>query len=191
VTRAQKSNPRYLAAPNSGERSEDGPREGPGYVLRATVPLRIRAGANLREHWAVRAKRTKKERGLGGYLALNSGAVFAMRAKLPLLVRWVRIIGKRGREMDSDNLPNAFKALRDGFAAVLGAGDAKRGPLSWEYAEERGKDWGVRVEISALSAKAAAPEVERARKSPAATRTHGAINEINALATKENGEQQP
>lgn len=131
------------------ERGADGLLGGVGPVLRATAPIRIRAGANLREHWAARAKRTKTERGIGGYLALNSGAVFAMRAKVPLLVRWVRIIGKRGREMDSDNLPNAFKALRDGFAKVLGTGDAKRGPISWEYAEERGKSWAVRVEISA------------------------------------------
>jgi hypothetical protein len=141
-------------------------------VVSKTYPLRIHAGANLRLHWAARAKRTKSERDIGMFMALHSGAVFAGRQKVPMRVHFVRILGKRGREMDSDNLPNAFKAIRDGFAKACGVSDGPRGPISWTYAEERGTTWGVRVELSPIPTKAATSEPERSPSNAAPNQKH-------------------
>lgn len=141
-------NARQTAAkvPPGNEQSPHEVREGSA-TLTATVPLRIRSAANLREHWAVRAKRVKQER-MAATLAVRA-AWRASGASLvyPIPVRLVRIVGPRGRTLDGDNLQSAMKAVRDSVADVLDVDDGNPHQATWEYSEERGKDWGVRVEI--------------------------------------------
>jgi hypothetical protein len=65
---------------------------------------------------------------------------------VPCLVTLTRI--SSGRLDPHDGLPSACKFLCDGIAEALGIDDGK-GPVRWEYAQERGKprQYGVKVRI--------------------------------------------
>lgn len=112
--------------------------------------LRTGTGCNLREHWAVRAKRVKRER---QYTSQNylAHAAYPLRADLRLaaqhapglLVTLTRI----GPQLaDDDNLPAGLKAVRDQLAEELGTHDGPTSMLHWQYRQERGT-WGVGVRI--------------------------------------------
>ena len=102
-----------------------------------TLPMQIRSVANLREHWAVKAKRSKAHRAAA--VAIPRGDY------LPCTVTLVRI---SPRPLDDDNLRSAFKALRDGVADRLGVADNDP-RVTWEYRQQRGapKQYAARVEI--------------------------------------------
>lgn len=118
-------------------------------------PLRTVPGVNLREHWAVKAKRVARERAIA---ALAFRAMIADLAGIGRadVVTFTRIAP---RLVDSDNLQNAFKATRDELAAFLGVSDAPRGGVDWRYAQERGPPtkrgippyYGVRIEVEITS----------------------------------------
>lgn len=100
------------------------------------LPLALPSVANLREHWASRARRTKQHR----------NAAFAVpRAPLPCTVRLIRVAP---RALDDDNLRSAFKAFRDGIADRLGVKD-NDSRVTWEYDQDtgRGRPYAVRIEI--------------------------------------------
>ncbi len=140
-----------------------GPATAPG-VLTATVPLRTRSAANLREHWAVRAKRVKTERDAGVWATKamgNTPQVWALLEQ-PLAIHLVRILGPRGRLLDDDNLRSSLKAFRDGVAEALGINDGDQSAAVWSYAEEAGLKWAVRIEIR--SAPGAWAEIQGATK---------------------------
>jgi hypothetical protein len=52
---------------------------------------------------------------------------------------------------DDDNLQGACKAIRDEIAKLCGVDDGPKGPIKWEYAQEKCKrgQYGVRVEMLA------------------------------------------
>lgn len=103
-------------------------------VWTVEIPVRAVSLANQREHWAPRAKRAKQHR----YIACLS----AKAHKLPLIVILTRIGKKR---LDGDNLQGSLKSVRDGIADRLGIDDAS--PLvRWEYEQEIGKEYAVRIE---------------------------------------------
>lgn len=102
------------------------------------IPLRTISAANAREHWAAKHRRVKRER---------AAAIVVRPHPLPCVVRLVRVVGPRGKMLDvGDNLPMSCKGLRDGIADRLGVDDADP-RVRWEYAQERGAAWAVRVEI--------------------------------------------
>ena len=103
-------------------------------VFSVEIPVRAVSLANQREHWGKRAGRAKQHR---------KAAWLAARVHdLPLIVILTRI-GKR--KLDGDNLQGALKSIRDGVADRLGVDDAN--PLvRWEYAQELGKQYAVRIE---------------------------------------------
>lgn len=117
-------------------------------VLQVELPLRVVSVANLREHWAAKARRTKDHR---------ATVVLVLKSELrkpggdplvpPFLATLTRIIGPRGRALDDDNLRSAFKAVRDGVAQALGVDDGDASRLRFEYAERRGKEWAVEIRI--------------------------------------------
>ena len=76
-----------------------------------TIPLRTVSGMNVREHFRVRAKRVKAERQA---VALVLGP--QKKPALPIVVTLTRIAPSNGLDPD-DNLPSAFKAVRDEIAA--------------------------------------------------------------------------
>lgn len=110
--------------------------------------IRLRSAANLREHWAVKAQRVKKEREIGYGL-------------WPLLVymrlnNWdkatVTLTRIAPRDLDGDNLQAAFKAIRDEVARCLNIDDADS-RVEWIYRQEkpsRPKEYGVRVLVQEL-----------------------------------------
>jgi hypothetical protein len=102
------------------------------------LPLRIESVANRREHWAVRARRTKAHR-----LAALAVPVHP----LPCVVTLIRVAP---RVLDGDNLQSGFKALRDGIADRLGVADNDP-RVEWRYGQERGKakEYAVRVRVEA------------------------------------------
>jgi len=102
-----------------------------------TLPLRIVSVANVREHWAVKAKRTKAHR-----LAALALPVMPLPAKVTL----TRIAP---RALDGhDNLSSAFKALVDGIADRLGVKDNDP-RIEWKYEQARGrpKEYAARIRI--------------------------------------------
>lgn len=120
--------------------------------LSFVVPVKTASTSNLREHWAVKAKRTDAQKR-------------AARAKCPpwtsgplLVVTLTRVAP---RALDDDNLRGALKSVRDGVATWLKVDDAS--PLvRWEYAQEKGGEPAVRVDV--CSAEAALPSVRVERQ---------------------------
>lgn len=105
-------------------------------IYSATLPLRIVSVANCREHWAVKAKRTKAHR-------LAALALSVSGFPLPCVVWLTRLAP---RKLDDDNLVAAFKALRDGIADRLGVADNDE-RVTFRYAQVKSgpKQYGVTV----------------------------------------------
>jgi hypothetical protein len=100
------------------------------------LPMHLPSVANLREHWAKRAKRAKAHRQAG---------MAVPRVPLPCTVRLIRVAP---RKLDDDNLVSCFKNCRDGIADRLGVKDNDP-RVRWEYGQDtgRGKPYAVRIEI--------------------------------------------
>lgn len=106
--------------------------------------LRLESVANVREHWARKAKRTKEHRELGMLLAQSLGARPLDTIAGAVHVR-VTIIRVAPRPLDGDNLQAAAKAFRDGVADAFRVADDDR-RLSWVYAQAKGgrpRQYGV------------------------------------------------
>lgn len=103
-----------------------------------TLPLRTVSTANKREHWSKRAKRAKQER-MVAKLKTPAGL------QTPLTVKLTRF---GPRTLDDDNLAISFKAIRDGIADKCNCDDGNAG-LSFQYAQEKSKDYAIRIEFFA------------------------------------------
>lgn len=103
-----------------------------------TIPLRLDSMLNLRLHWASKHKKVKALR--------QAAMVVPLGLPVPCTVVITRIAP---RALDGDNLQGACKGLRDGIATRLGVDD-RDGPVTWLYAQERGKarEYGVRIAIT-------------------------------------------
>jgi hypothetical protein len=109
----------------------------------ATVPgLRTVSESNARDHWATKAKRAKKQRAT---VALVCRSQIGNPPALPLVVTLTRI--SRGTLDAHDNLRSALKACADGVTDWLGLASDRHAGLTFEYAQERAKGYGLRVEI--------------------------------------------
>lgn len=111
-------------------------------MITTTIPLRTVSESNAHEHWRVRQRRAKEQRGTTA-LVMRS---LSRPGPLPLVVTITRIAP---RALDSDNLAGSQKHIRDGVADWLGIDD--RDPrIEWRYAQERGapKSYAVRIEVS-------------------------------------------
>lgn len=113
------------------------------WAIRIEVPLGspLPSGANLREHWAVKAQRTKAHRASAKAALMTHGKHWlahwvTMRGNERLRVA-VRLTRVATRKLDDDNLAYAFKAWRDGIADCLGIDDGSA-RLTWEYHQRKG-----------------------------------------------------
>lgn len=113
------------------------------------LPLRTVSRLNVREHWAARAKRSRKEREAG----MLSLAGWPHRVQVhdwlkvgAVCVEMVRIGPKA---LDVDNLGGALKSLQDGLADALGVDDADP-RVAWVRKQEAGKQHGVRIVVSPI-----------------------------------------
>lgn len=104
------------------------------------LPIKLPSIANLREHWAVRARRAKAHRRAALVVPVQN-------VRLPCVVILTRIAP---RALDGDNLQRAFKSLRDGIADRLGVDDGDPA-VTWQYAQtrsDRPKHYACMVEIA-------------------------------------------
>jgi len=98
------------------------------------LPLRLSSTPNLREHWATRARRVRRER---------AAALAVPKHPLPCVVTLTR---HGPRLLDDDNVVGAFKALRDGIADRLGVDDADT-RVAWRYEQAVRPEHGVTVTL--------------------------------------------
>ena len=115
-------------------------------MINVVLPLQTVSEANVHQHWRQRQKRAKFQRSMSA-LILNVPITAQKLDKStePLTVTLTRLSKSRG--LDSDNLASSQKHVRDGIADALGIDD--RDPrVTWQYAQERAKEYGVRVEIT-------------------------------------------
>lgn len=113
--------------------------------LTTTIDVALGRGQNMREHYAVRAKRVKAEREATAEALYSanleenrwaSDVSNAMKAetnngaRITLHRPWARV------PLDSDNLSGAFKGVRDEVAAFLGVDD-KSERLHWIYTQSK------------------------------------------------------
>lgn len=97
---------------------------------------------NTRSRWRDRARRAKHQR----LFARSRTALAVKGVKLPIVVHMCRV---GARKLDSDGVPSALKAVRDGIADALGIDDGRDDLITWEYSQEYGAGLthGVRVTI--------------------------------------------
>lgn len=120
------------------------------YLGTCLAPLRTRTGLNVREHWAARAKRVKRERTAGQFAAKS--AVAGADPWWTEGRRYVVTLTRVGpRTCDDDNLLGALKGFRDGVADALQVDDGNTKAVRWAYQQERGP-WGVRVRLETEAA---------------------------------------
>lgn len=110
------------------------------------IQQHVPSESNLREHWTARRRRHSIQK-----LAL----ITRIRQKkpditFPCTITFTRI---SPRALDDDNLPTAFKAIRDALADYIfpglppGRADGDK-RLSWQYKQEKGPH-SYRIEIKA------------------------------------------
>lgn len=101
------------------------------------IQMRTSSGLNAREHFAVRAKRVRKEREEVGWMLKT-----ASKPALPCSVLLTRVAPSNG--LDDDNLAGSLKAVRDEVARWLGVDDKDRLTVRYRYTQRRGP-WGVEI----------------------------------------------
>ena len=107
------------------------------WVQTVWLPVQTVSEANMREHWAVKAKRTRTNRRIARLLC----PVVA----LPVTVTLTR---HSAGELDDDNLRGALKAVRDGIADAFGVPDNDpRLRFEYEQAKCARGHYGVFIEI--------------------------------------------
>ncbi len=80
-------------------------------------PIKTVSELNRRDHWAVKNKRKKEQQ----FLFENLWKMSKVRVKLPCTITFTRY---SCRTLDEgDNLPSAFKGLRDSLARIIGIDD--------------------------------------------------------------------
>jgi len=107
--------------------------------MKFILDIRTESEANKREHWAVKAKRTRQQRTLAEKVCSANPDSYS----LPVLVKLTRV-GKR--RLDDDNLSRSFKAIRDGIADSLDIDDGSE-HIRFFCNQEIGKEYHVKVGI--------------------------------------------
>ena len=115
-------------------------------MIGVLLPIRTWSEANLREHWAQRARRARKQR-LAARLLVRAADNMedASSSSTQITIILTRIAPRR---LDSDNLASSLKAVRDGVADALGIDDGSE-RIDWRYAQRKGKprEYAILVEI--------------------------------------------
>ena len=113
--------------------------------------------ANMRGHWAKKAKIVAQHVNLGGWVVAKAFGTQHSRARARGVVEGIGEVGAvlvvkmtriAPRPLDTDNLAGCFKGIRDGIAAALGVDDSVRVThVRWVVTQERGapKEHALRV----------------------------------------------
>lgn len=113
-------------------------------MIEVEIRVKVVSVANLRMHWAVKARLAKSQRA-AAKKALEAVARSPGVGGLPLTIVVTRVAPRR---LDGDNLQSGLKAVRDGVADWLGIDDGDR-RLDWQYAQRAAgpKQYWVEVEV--------------------------------------------
>lgn len=113
-------------------------------MIEVRMNMKIVSVANMRLHWAIKAKLAKDQR-TRTRMSLAAVAQSSGLEMLPVTVVLTRIAPRR---LDGDNLQSGFKAVRDGVADWLGVDDGN-GLIDWQYAQRSGRpgEYAVEVEV--------------------------------------------
>lgn len=114
-------------------------------MIEVRMNMKIVSVANMRLHWAVKAKLVRDQR-TRTRMSLNAAAQSFGLEMLPVTVVLTRVAPRR---LDGDNLQSGFKAVRDGVADWLGVDDGN-GLIDWQYAQRSGKAGEYAVEIEVI-----------------------------------------
>jgi hypothetical protein len=118
--------------------------------VRIEVPgLRLQNPLNTRVHWRVLSKRGKDAKEATGYALL--GADWSSLPRPTADSPWLVVITRLGPGLlDDDNLAASAKHVRDAIAKWCGVDDRHRHIVLYRYEQERAKEYGVRIEITAM-----------------------------------------
>ena len=114
-------------------------------MIEVRMNMKIVSVANMRLHWAVKAKLTRDQR----TRTRMSLAAVAQSSGLEMLPATVVLTRVAPRKLDGDNLQSGFKAVRDGVADWLGVDDGNC-LVDWQYAQRSGKAGEYAVEIEVI-----------------------------------------
>jgi len=117
-------------------------------TIEVNLPTHLPSRANERLHWSKRQKRSRFQRDMA-YLCTREALNHQDWPEIPLIVMLTRI---SPRPLDDDNLRGAFKSIRDGIADVFQLDDSARSPITWRYAQLKGKPAQVTIEIEGADA---------------------------------------
>lgn len=117
-------------------------------LISFTLPIQVVSEANQFEHWIEAQKRHKGQKRSVNYLLKD----LSLYRDMPLAIKLIRI---SPRKLDSeDNLPMAFKWIKDAIADILIPGKAAGRAddsklLKWEFGQEKGqvREKAIRVEV--------------------------------------------
>jgi len=108
------------------------------------VPIRTESELNRRDHWAVRNKR-KKEQQRATYFAWKQAVFGKHIPKPPFVVTFTRF---GPRMLDTgDNLPSAFKGIRDTVAELLKVDDGNEQMIRFEYKQQHDSDYAIAIQV--------------------------------------------
>ena len=110
-------------------------------MIEVEMDMKVVSMANMRMHWAVKAKLVKSQR----QRAFNALASVAAPLPPPCTIVLTRVAP---RALDGDNLQSGFKAVRDGVADWLGIDDGDS-RIDWQYKQRPGgvKEYKVEIEV--------------------------------------------
>ena len=114
-------------------------------MIEVEMDMKIVSVANMRLHWAAKARLTKTQRQKTRMALAAVAQSFGVEI-LPVTVVLTRVAPRR---LDGDNLQSGFKAVRDGVADWLGVDDGN-GLIDWQYAQRSGKAGEYAVEIEVI-----------------------------------------
>lgn len=114
------------------------------------IPVKVVSEMNARGHWRKRQRRFDEQKEAVDAAVAPVNAVFqaftVWRRSGPNR-RFVVTLTRVGKRLlDGDNLQGAFKAVRDEIAFWLGVDDGSE-VFCWEYAQEVGSGYAVRIRI--------------------------------------------
>lgn len=119
------------------------------------LPIKTVSEANTSEHWSASSKRHRNQQ-------FFIRAIFNTQGKEIELPCRITLIRCASRLLDDDNLVSAFKWVRDEISECILLGHTNRRlrtpkgrmdcdpRIKWEYAQEKSKVQGVRIEIEPL-----------------------------------------
>lgn len=110
------------------------------HMMHFTIPIKTVSGMNVREHWAVRAKRVKTERSVS-FLCTKRTPI---GVPLPVIVTLCRV---SPGVLDDDNLRSALKGVRDGIADAYEVADNDP-RIRWCYKQEKCKRGHYEVSVA-------------------------------------------